>query len=401
MNKNIASVAKVTDNPKLKTKIMSDGNLSLYLDYYLGRVSVAGDDGDVVSKVKRKREFLKLYLYAKPKTPVQRQQNADTLRLAQKIRFEKEQQFKQVRLGYNIAQHAKMNFIDYIQTYYDNYTKKDKPIVKMCHVWFSDFLKNSPQYHDFKDYLLPTRIDGDLVKAFADYCTDRGKGECGRAVFARFKKVVLYATDHEIFTKNPCKGISVIAGTNSIKKEILSLDEIAKLVATMRKGGNPEIRRTFIFCLYTGIRYCDVKLLTFANVDYSNRILRFEQSKVKHSSKASGVTIPLNESLITLLGAMSEGGNRGDRIFNLPSYPTCLKELREWVADAGIKKHITWHCARHSFAVNILNGGANVKVVASLLGHSSLSMTEKYLRAVDSAKRKAIESLPALPTLEK
>lgn len=55
-----------------------------------------------------------------------------------------------------------------------------------------------------------------------------------------------------------------------------------------------------------------------------------------------------------------------------------------------------FHCSRHSFAVNILNNGANIKTVASLLGHSGLKHTEKYTRAVDKLKEEAINSLPGL-----
>ena len=55
-----------------------------------------------------------------------------------------------------------------------------------------------------------------------------------------------------------------------------------------------------------------------------------------------------------------------------------------------------FHVARHSFAVNILNNGANIKTVASLLGHSGLKHTEKYTRAVDKLKEEAINSLPEL-----
>ena len=55
-----------------------------------------------------------------------------------------------------------------------------------------------------------------------------------------------------------------------------------------------------------------------------------------------------------------------------------------------------FHTARHSFAVNILNNGANIKTVASLLGHSGLKHTEKYTRAVDKLKEEAINSLPEL-----
>ena len=52
----------------------------------------------------------------------------------------------------------------------------------------------------------------------------------------------------------------------------------------------------------------------------------------------------------------------------------------------GIDKHISWHCARHSFAVNILNNGANIKTFTNLLGHSGLKHTEKYTHAVDELK---------------
>lgn len=55
-----------------------------------------------------------------------------------------------------------------------------------------------------------------------------------------------------------------------------------------------------------------------------------------------------------------------------------------------------FHFTRHSFATNILSNGANIKTVASLLGHSDLRHTEKYVRAVDSLKEAAINSLPEL-----
>ena len=97
-----------------------------------------------------------------------------------------------------------------------------------------------------------------------------------------------------------------------------------------------------------------------------------------------------------LIGKPSQSDSRGEIIFPLPSYTMCLKSVNRWVKAAGINKHISWHCARHSFAVNVLNNGANIKTVASLLGHSGLQHTQKYTRAIDSLKQEAIASLPAL-----
>ena len=180
---------------------------------------------------------------------------------------------------------------------------------------------------------------------------------------------------------------------------MLSIDEIQQLITTHYTGESVNIRRAFIFCLYCGLRWCDVKELTFANVDFSNRLLKFEQAKTKGHSAASNVVIPLNDGLLSLIGKPSAEGKRDELIFPLPSHNMCLKALRHWTARAGIEKHITWHCARHSFAVNILNNGANIKTVAALLGHSGLKHTEKYTRAVDSLKEAAINSLPGLNVL--
>lgn len=138
--------------------------------------------------------------------------------------------------------------------------------------------------------------------------------------------------------------------------------------------------------------------LTFANVDFANNLLIFEQNKTKGHSANSGVVIPLNDLHYSLIGTPA---NKTDSIFNLPSYEACLKALKRWVKRAGIEKHISWHCARHSFAVNILNDGANIKTVSSLLGHSGLKHTEKFTRAVDSLKQQAIENLTKhLPSIE-
>jgi len=64
-------------------------------------------------------------------------------------------------------------------------------------------------------------------------------------------------------------------------------------------------------------------------------------------------------------------------IFSLSLYESCSKSVKRWVKGAGTNKHISWHCARHSFAVNILNNGANTQTITSLLGHSRLKHREK------------------------
>lgn len=385
--------ADSTDNPKLGAKILSDGRESLFLDFYLGyTMATSGKTGKEYKRVNNKREYLSLYLWQAPRTPFERQQNKETLQLAKEIRHEREQELKDGTLGYRLKA-KEVNFFDFIQSYYDEYTKGDKRMIKAAQKRFTDFI--ALEYPLYKNNISPEKISPDMMEHFVEYLQSISKGEGALTHWKRWKKIVKAAVKKDILRKNPCEDIVCKADEEALKKDILSIEEMQQLIATTYKGQNQETRRAFIFTLYTGIRFCDIKDLTFANVDYSNRVLTFNQKKTQGHSSKSYVNIPLNDGLLALIGTASTD-SPDEKIFKLPSQEMCLKALRHWTAKAGITKHITWHCGRHSFAVNILNNGANIKTVASLLGHSSIQHTEKYTRAIDSLKQEAINSLPEL-----
>ena len=232
------------------------------------------------------------------------------------------------------------------------------------------------------------------MEHFVEYIQSRRVGEGAKSIYQRFKKVVRYAIDHEVMQKDPCKGVVCKVDEQILRKDVLSMDEIQTLIQCHYDNENPNVRRAFILYLYCGLRFCNVKDLTYKNIDYTNHLLKFEKNKTKGHSANCGVIIPLNNGLLSLTGGTPDDLNSS--IFNLPSYESCCKSVKRWVKRAGINKHISWHCARHSFAVNILNNGANINTIASLLGHSGLKHTEKYTRAVDKLKSEAINSLPEL-----
>lgn len=100
-----------TDNPKLGAKILSDGRESLFLDYYFGYQMVYSEKlNKQVAKKDRKREFLKLYLWQAPRTPIERQQNKETLELAKKIRFERGQELLESVGGYRLKKTVILTF---------------------------------------------------------------------------------------------------------------------------------------------------------------------------------------------------------------------------------------------------------------------------------------------------
>ncbi len=382
------------ENPKLQQSTLSDGRISLYLEYYLGRTQwIDENTGKIKVKHDRRKETLNLYLIHPARTQEERQKNKETLGLAKEIRIEREQEFKASKTGKRLkASMKKINFLDYFHVYIENYTKKDIRMVRLAFNRFKDFL--ALKYPVFQTSIKPEQLNKDMMLSFVEYLQSKSIGEGAKGIFQRFKKVVAYAVDHDVIIKNPCRGVQCKSDDQILKKDVLSVEEMQQLISTTYTGQNPNIRRAFILCLYAGIRFCDVVELRYSNVDYANLLLKFEQAKTKGSSAGSGVVIPLNGSLLSLIGKPVK--SKDEKIFNLPSHTMCLKALKHWTKRAGIDKHITWHCARHSFAVNILNNGANIKTVASLLGHSGLKHTEKYTRAVDSLKEAAINSLPTL-----
>ncbi len=385
---------KTKENPKLHQSTLSDGRISLYLEYYLGRSQwIDEETGKTKVKHDRKKESLNMYLMANPRTPSERQTNKEALDLAKEIRAEREQELKKDRTGKRIFKTKSVNFLEYYQSYIDNYTKKDIRMIEISLNRFKDFLRQ--KHPIYSNSIKPEQLTKDMMIAFVEYLQGRSVGEGAKSIYQRFKKVIKYAIEHDIMVKNPCVGVMCKADDQALRKDVLSLEEIEQLIATTYDGQNNHIRRAFIFCLYTGMRFCDVVDLKFKNIDYSNKLLKYEQSKTKGHSAASGVVTPLNDGLLSLIGEMPSD-SKDELIFQLPSHTMCLKALRRWTKRAGIEKHITWHCGRHSFAVNILNNGANIKTVASLLGHSGLKHTEKYTRAVDSLKEAAINSLPEL-----
>lgn len=403
--------SKNKQNPKLQQSELRDGRASLYLEYYLGRseTPVLDEDGNQVLytsgamkgkpkyKVKhaRKKENLNLYIWLHPRNQQERLQNKNTLAMAEKIRFEREQKFLEDREGYKFRRDNNFNFLDYFQRKIDEMKRSYsyKGAMKAALRRFQCFLAETPKYSVYASYIRPDQLTPELIADYADYLMPRGKGSGPQSLLMRFKKIVHIAVDEEILRKDPCKGIYIKADKLALKKEILSPEEIRLLLSTHYPHENPIMQRAFCLTLFCGIRFCDIKTLSYRNVDYVAKLLRFEQNKTRGRSTQNVVTTPLNDTILSIIGYPPEDAKPDDLIFDLPTYHTCLASLKKWVRKAGIKKNISWHCGRHSFAVNLLREGANIRTVQSLMGHTKIEMTARYLHVVDTDKAKAIDSL--------
>lgn len=440
---------KSKQNPQLKRRHISGGRSALYLEYYEGRVQEPRLDSDgkpmfypegtkmagkpmYVVHHNRHKEELKLYLTDKPKSPEEREQNREIQLLAEAIRQEREQQRLKEGVGYRLDNHRNDNILAYFEKYLNDYTKKDKRNISLAINRFKAFIriykpecaskrtskeideinyrwaerhKDIPGRHEINEneyyrfYLRAGQFNKGMAERYKEYLVKHSSGEGAATCFSRFKKIVKFAYENGMLKTNPCEGIkSPAVDKDAILKDILTVDEIKALVNTHYPGENPNIRRAFITCLYTGVRWCDVKDLTYNNVDYTASLLSFTQKKTEGRSQHAGVKIPLStETLTNLIGKPEEHGKtENDLIFDLPSHTMCNKALSRWASRAGINKHITWHCARHTFATLLVENGNPINTVVELMGQSGLQYIMKYAHALDKSKRNAINGLPSI-----
>jgi len=389
---------KVTDNPKIKQKKLRDGNIRLYLDYYFGRVEVDGK-----SKVIRRRTSMGLTLWGNPANVKQKSENRATMELARRLRNEAEQNLLERRKGYRLPTDLQPSERcgDLLQWFADYAAGHDRGrcrVMRNTAAAFGRYLAGTSKLRGLSATLPPEMMSRDIAEGFAAWLRSTYKSTTAWGYLLRFRHLCRAAVKAGALECYPCEGVRIACDVHALRKDILSADEVARLLATECQSVQPLVRRAFVVSLYTGMRWGDVAALTWRSIDTANGLLSYTQRKTAEHSSRSSVTVPISPTLAAALGKAPR--DRSRLVFDgLPCNYACNIELGRWVEAAGINKHITWHCARHSFAMLLLAAGTDIKTVSELMGHSSIATTEKYLRATNALKLAAIATLPAAKLL--
>lgn len=382
----------MTNSVKLRQRKRKDGTAALYLDIYCGSTAeVDKSTGKMNYKPIRERKIIDGFVYLSPKNKNERSHNQEALALAEEVRRQEEFSLSSAVVFDKSNLVSENDFFVYYQDFVDCYQKKDKRHLTRALSLFKEFLNSVRKYRHLAKKLDFPSISRQMIEGYTTFLQSRFKGEGAHTVYARFKKVMKNAVIEGRLNRNPCDGVIISCDQGQIKKDTLTRDEINTLINTHYHGENEIVRRAFIFCLFTGIRGCDVRNLTYENYSTSDHILRFCQQKTAGRSSASMVSIPMMRFHQELIGDIP--ADKKTKIFDLPSDTTCNNHLQRWTKAAGLYKHITWHCARHSFGTNLCEDGANPMTIMSLMGHSSLKYTTRYVRVRDKAKMDAVETL--------
>ena len=211
--------------------------------------------------------------------------------------------------------------------------------------------------------------------------------------FAKIKCALNEAVKDEIIVQSPGKFVKLIKVPETIR-EYLTIEEIQRIMDT--DFNYDEVKKAFLFSCFTGLRFGDIKSLKWSMVKETNMNGNGTTLAVHKRQNKTGVInhIPLNETAINLIGSRP----KEDRLvfhFNMHnrSIQRILKRLLE---AAKINKYITFHCARHTYAVMLLANGANLMTVKELLGHRDIKSTQIYAKVVDASRQSAVDNLPNL-----
>jgi integrase/recombinase XerC len=188
--------------------------------------------------------------------------------------------------------------------------------------------------------------------------------------------------------KNPAKGLPSPRTPRTLPRA-MTLSDTETLLAASREDAVPERERALFELLYaTGLRVSEAAGLDLEDVDFSSRLLRVVGKGSKErivpfgeeAQDALRAYLPARAALRRGTGALDGVGEplfvnrRGGRL----TTRSMARLLKRRLAAAGLPRDISPHALRHTFATHLLQAGADLRSIQELLGHASLSTTQKY-----------------------
>ena len=381
---------------RIRFKQLSNGNQSIYLDYYTG---------DVIRKEnyvggKRKYEFLKLYLIPE-RTREDRVKNEATLALAKAIQSKRIVEVQNDAHGFQNTNKSRVNLLDYLENIGKqsaeqgsrNYARTVLNTVRALKLFRGDYIA-------FRD------VDKEFLSEFTDFLRQMPKASKygvlktgGRlsnnsvvSYYGTLRTAINRAYKEGIITVNPTKEFDFASKVRQepSRREYLTIDELKTLINTECR--HEIVKRAFLFSCLCGLRVSDIRKLRWCDLQRSGGRVRIEITMQKTKEP---LYLPISDEALKWLPERGEA-NDSDFIFPLTHEGTVNDTLQHWAKVAGITKHISFHVARHTHATMMLTLGADLYTVSKLLGHKNIATTQIYAKIVDKKKEEAIGLIPNL-----
>jgi integrase len=379
-------VPKAKEPVKIRFKKLANGNQSIYLAYW---------NGD-----KWKYEFLKK-LYIVPDNELA---NKETLKLAKAIQSQRIVELQNNVHGFsNNAGRSKVNLLTYIKNIAEKKLAKWNGNIRSSgYQQYMALCKHIKQYSGTKTTF--KEMDKKFCIGFIDYLkTATNPNNIQRlplsentqyGYIGKFEYILNCATTDEIISNNPFKQIKPENKPKKRQSEVcyLTFEEVKTLENTPLPSC--MVKEAFLFSCYTGLRFSDVQNLTWNKLQKDGNgdtFISYIQKKTKKQEY-----LPIPRKTIEFLPDRS-GAKDTDKVFSyLPSGGYTNLQLKVWAALAGLKKHLTFHVARHTYATLHLTLETPIEVVSKNLGHSDIQTTQIYAKVINQAQRAAVDKLDSI-----
>ena len=317
---------------------------------------------------------MKLYLVP-AKTSEDKVKNLETIRLATEV---KNRRILELASGELKVEAPKKNSnvlaVDYFQ-------KKIKSIKTINSRKTNESMIKSLK--EFRKNAILAEIDRDFYQRFIDFLLYGKKlaNASARGYAKLFKARLHDAYIDGLIAKMPdLQGIT--PKKESTEVDFLTLEELKALAETEAPD---YVKKPFLFCCFTGLRFSDVQSLKWEDIENGTIILKMKKTK-------EFVRIPLSENAKRLMPKSQEKGT----VFKTISLQGTGKRLKTWATKAGVKKNLHFHVSRHTFGTLTLENGADIYTVSKLLGHRSIVTTQIYAKVLDEGRKKAVDAIPLI-----
>ena len=273
-------------------------------------------------------------------------------------------------------------FRDLASMYLENYAKIQKRSWKtdLCYL-------NAHLIPFFGDSQLSVISQLAVEKYISSRVSDGVQKSTINRELACLKKMLNKAIDWGYLDENPVRKVKLFSEKDNLKERVLLPEEETKLLDSC-----PECLGVIVLtAIHTGMRRAEVLNLKWEDVNLEKR-----EIKVRKTKSGSIRTIPINETLYSMLSRLKKKKASSGHLFNNSRTGQPFKDVKKAFKGAceraGVEG-LRFHDLRHTFASRLVENGADLITVKDLLGHFSVRITERYTHSSKNTKRLAVESL--------
>lgn len=357
----------------IRYKEKTNGMKSVYLQFYPG---IRNTKGEIV-----KYEFLNLEVYSNPKTKEQRLFNKTIEEISESIRCQRYIQI--VRRDYNFL--GKDNLEGDFLEYFHRNADFHGPKFEAARLHFEEFCGHSCKFKDLSPSLCEKYRFYILHDKHLANCDKSIKHNTASSYFNVFLNIVKLAFKDNIIPDDYTKDVRPIKWNHDINKDYLTVEEI-QLLEHMKYDKHPQLPQACLFSIYTGLRRSDILDLKWEHFVRRGNHVYIEKKIVKTEMF---VRLPLSRDALRIIGKRKKEGT----VFTELTISILNIHVKRWLELANIRKHITFHCFRHTYAMMLTEKGISTNIISSLLCHKKLSSTQVYSKVTTQMVERTIEQI--------